>query len=125
MQLLTEAASVIARLMIQNTFSAVLKAQRLPLLACLFSQADNLTPKDITENKIHTPESWELPAAWPVSTCLDHVWNERLAGRRATLLECQAELSAKISLLRSTKWKHYSLNNIALMLDEAVNLNFS
>ena len=92
---------------------------------CLSSQADNLTFKDVTELNIHTSESWELPAAWLVSTCLNMVWDERLAGRRATFVVCQAELSAKIALLRSTKWKHYSLHNSALLLDEVLNLHFS
>jgi hypothetical protein len=96
-----------------------------PLCACLSSQADNLTFKDVTEMNIHTPESWELPAAWLVSTCLNMVWDERLTGRRSSFRVCQAELSAKIALLRSTKWKHYSLNNIFLLLDKVLNLHLS
>ena len=95
-----------------------------PLLACLASQVDNLTPQDIIHLNIHTPESWELPAVWLVSTCLMFVWEERLAGRRARLDNCRAELLARIALLRSTKWKHYSLHNSALLLDESINLHF-
>ena len=36
----------------------------------------------------------------------------------------RAELIAKTNLLKSTKWKHYSLHNSALLLDEAINLHF-
>ena len=35
-----------------------------PLLACLASQSENLTPKDITILNIHSSESWKLPAVW-------------------------------------------------------------
>jgi thiol-disulfide isomerase/thioredoxin len=96
-----------------------------PLLACLSSQADNLTAKDVTILNIHTSQSWELPAAWLVSTCLHYIWDERLAGRRSILGKFRAELIARVALLRSTRWKNYSLHNSALLLDEAINLHFN
>ena len=49
-----------------------------PLLNCLASQVDNLTPQDIIHLNIHTPESWELPAVWLLSTCVIFVWEERI-----------------------------------------------
>ena len=72
-----------------------------------------------------TSESWELPAAWLVSTCLGMVWDDRLAGRATTLISCRADILARVALLRRTKWKHHSLHNSALLLDEALNLHFN
>ena len=96
-----------------------------PLLACLSSQTKSLTPKDVTEMRFKTSESWELPAAWLVSTCLGMVWDDRLAGRATTLVSCRADILARVALLRRTKWKHFSLHNSALLLDEALNLHFN
>ena len=95
-----------------------------PLLSCLSSQVDNLTNKDVIQMKISTSESWEHPASWLVSTCLMYVWEERLAGRRAKLNLCRAELIARVNLLKSTRWKNFSLHNSAVLLEEALNLHF-
>ena len=95
-----------------------------PLLSCLTSQLDNITIKDITILNFLTSESWELPAVWLLSTCLMFIWENRVAGKRAKLDECRAELLARIALLSNTKWKHYSLHNSALLLNEAINLHF-
>ena len=95
-----------------------------PLLSCLASQLDNITTKDIIHLNFHTAESWDLPAVWILSTCLMFVWEKRVAGKKAKLDECRAELSARIALLSQTKWKHYSLHNSALLLNEAINLHF-
>ena len=95
-----------------------------PLLACLSSQAGNLTAKDVILLNFHTPESWELPAVWLIATCLNFIWEDRLARKVSSLDRIRAELLARVSLLRSTKWKHYTLHNSALLLDEAINLHF-
>ena len=81
--------------------------------------------KDVTEMHFKTSESWELPAAWLVATCLGMVWEERVAGRAVSLVSRRADILARIALLRKTKWKHYSLHNSALLLDEALNLHFA
>ena len=47
-----------------------------------------------------------------------------MAGKRAKMDECRAELLARIELLKDSKWKHYSLHNSALLLSEAINLHF-
>ena len=70
-------------------------------------------------------EPWELPAAWLVATCLGMVWEERLAGRAVSLVSCMADILARAALLRKTKWKHYSLHNCVLLLEEALNLHFA
>ena len=95
-----------------------------PLLACLSCQAGDLTAKDVTILNIHTSESWELPAVWLIATCLSFIWEDRLARKRSSLDRLRAELLARVSLLRSTRWKHYSLHNSALLLDESINLHF-
>jgi hypothetical protein len=50
-----------------------------PLLASLSSQAGNLSAKDVILLNFHTPESWELPAVWLIATCLNCIWEDRLA----------------------------------------------
>ena len=93
-----------------------------PLLASLSSQVDHLTVQDIMVLNIKTTESWELPAAWLLSVCLTYIWEQRMSGKPAKLEACRAELLAKIALLRCTRWKHYSLQNSALLLDETINV---
>ena len=95
-----------------------------PLLACLTSQIEGLTPQDISLLRMKTSESWELPAAWLLSSCLMFIWEQRAAGRMASLELCRAELRANLNILKSTKWRHYTLHNSALLLDEALNLHF-
>ena len=95
-----------------------------PLLQFLISQDSSISPGDIITLNIKTTESMELPAVWLISTCLILVWEERILGRRASLETCRAELKAKVELLKCTKWKHYSLHNSAVLLDEIINLHF-
>ena len=94
------------------------------LLACLTSQIEGLTPQDLTLLRMRTSESWELPAAWLLSSCLMFIWEQRAAGKMASLELCRAELRANLNILKSTKWRHYTLHNSALLLDEALNLHF-
>ena len=79
---------------------------------------------DLTTLNFNTTEAMELPATWLIATCLGYVWQERMAGRIARLIACRAELLAKLALLKSTKWKHYTLHNSAVLLDEIINLHF-
>jgi hypothetical protein len=95
-----------------------------PLLHCLTSQDSTTTPGDVIRLNIHTTESMELPVIWLISTCLMYAWEERVAGRKARLDKCRAELQARAALLRCTKWKHYSLHNSVVLLDELINLHF-
>ena len=95
-----------------------------PLLACLTSQVDNLTANDITLLNIRTTEAMDLPCIWLISLCLSCIWEQRMSGKVAKLEVVRAELLARLSLLRSTKWKNYSLHNSAVLLDEIINLHF-
>ena len=96
-----------------------------PLFACISTQDDNVTFRDIIEVNIKTTEAWELPAAWLISTSLGFVWDERVSGRTATLAACRAELMARVAVMKSTRWKHYCLHNTAVLLEEAINLYFN
>ena len=73
---------------------------------------------------IETTEATELPLVWLISFCLMFIWEQRKAGKQARLVTCQAELLASLNVLRQTKWKHYSLHNSAVLLDEMINLYF-
>ena len=96
-----------------------------PLLRCLTDHADNITNQNVVLLNISTAESLELPVAWLVSTCLKMIWEERAAGRTARLVNCQAEIQAQLLVLKHTRWKHYTLHNSALLLEEMLNLHFS
>ena len=96
----------------------------IPLLRCVAAYADDISPEDITNLNFKTSEAAELPLMWLVTTCMMFIWEERKAGKKARLDNCQAELFAKLSLLRDTKWKHYSLHNSVVVVDEMINLHF-
>ena len=95
-----------------------------PLVECLTSQVEGLSFKDISLLKLTTSDAWELPAAWLLSACIMFIWEQRVAGRMARLDLCRAELISKINILKCTKWKHYTLHNSAVLLNEAINLHF-
>ena len=95
-----------------------------PLLDCMTSQIEGLTITDLTLLRMKTSESWELPAAWLLSSCLMFIWEHRMAGRLASLELYRAELKSKLNILKSTKWRYFTLHNSALLLDEAINLHF-
>ena len=98
----------------------------LPLIRCLENQVQGeVTPKKVVLLDIPCPATMELPLVWLVSTCLMMIWVERQAGRTARLVQCQAELQARLILLKNTKWKHYTLHNSALLLEEMINLHFN
>ena len=52
------------------------------------------------------------------------VWEERVLGRVARLASCKAELYARLQVLKQTKWKNYTLQNSAVLLEEMLNLHF-
>ena len=52
------------------------------------------------------------------------IWEQRVMGKMARLDQCRAELLAKLMLLRDTKWRHYTLHNSAVLLEDILNLHF-
>ena len=95
-----------------------------PLLRCLASNSENSNPLDLVLLNISTSESLQLPLVWLLSTCLKYIWEERSAGRTARLVNCRAELKARLLVLKHTRWKHYYLHNSAVLLEEMINLHF-
>ena len=91
---------------------------------CISSYLPHSTPNDIVRLNLPVSDSLELPLTWLVSTCLSHVWDQRSAGKISRLDICRAELFSKLMLLRDTKWRHYSLHNSAVLLEDMVNLHF-
>ena len=94
------------------------------LKECLSDHAGSITPRDGVRMNIKTTESWELPAAWLVATCLQFVWDNRLSGKEATRNTCKAELAARLAILKCSRWKHYTLHNSAVLLEETINLHW-
>ena len=58
-----------------------------------------------------------------MSSCLMLVWNDKLAGMRPMLDLVRAELTAKLVLLKESRWNLYNLHNSAVMIDELINLH--
>ena len=96
-----------------------------PLLQCLASFHPRITSEDIVLFNFPSSESQDLPLAWIVSTSLNFIWEERMLGRQARLDVYRAEMMAKLNMLKGTKWKHYTLHNSAVLLEEMINLHFS
>ena len=96
-----------------------------PLLQCLASYTPRITPEDIVLLNFPSSESQDLPFAWIISTSLNFIWGERVLGKQARLDVYRAEMVGKLNMLKSTKWKHYSLlHNSAVLLEEMINLHF-
>ena len=90
----------------------------------LRSQDESITPLDVVTLNIRPSEGMELPSSWLIATCLRYAWENRISGKTARLVSLRVELLARLSLLKSSKWKHYILHNSALLLDEIINLHF-
>ena len=96
-----------------------------PFLQCMATHVENSTPHNITMLNLETTESMELPIVWLIATCLGFVWEERVAGRQCRLDTFRAVMLARVALLRQTHWKHYSLHNSVVLLEEMINLHFN
>ena len=91
---------------------------------CINTYLPLTTPADVVRLNLPVSESLELPLTWLVSSCLSFVWDQRVAGKIARLDVCRAELQSKLMLLRDTKWRHFSLHNSAVLLEDMLNLHF-
>ena len=69
---------------------------------------------------------WKTTFNWILllADCIGMIWDDRVAKQRSSLRKCRTELKARNSLLKSTRWKHYRLQNSALLLAEALNVHF-
>ena len=95
------------------------------LLACIASYCPGITPQDIVLLNIEVSESLDLPLVWLMSSCMCIIWEQRVLGKIARLEVCRAELLAKLMLLRDTKWRHYTLHNSVVLLEDMINLHFN
>ena len=80
--------------------------------------------KDKMPDPMCITESLDLPMSWLISSCLIYIWDKRLQGKQAMLDECMTDLMSKMNLLRDTRWKHYTLHNAAVLVEEMINLHF-
>ena len=96
-----------------------------PLLACIRNYFPNISNQDIVILNIPTQESLDLPISWLLASCLSYIWKERVQGKQASLQACRAELISSLAVIRSTKWKHFSLHNSATLLEAMINLHFN
>ena len=95
------------------------------LMNCMTSYLPDITTDDLVVLKFRVTESLELPLVWLISSCLSYIWDQRQLGRIPRLEACRAELLAKLMLLRDTKWRHYTLHNSAVLLEDIINLHLS
>ena len=96
-----------------------------PLVACLRTYVPNISTKDIVSLNVPVQESLELPVSWLISSCLGYIWQERVQGKQAVVEVCKANLTSNLTVLRSTKWRHTSLHNSAVLLEDMINLHFN
>ena len=95
----------------------------IPMLDILDSYLDNVEPADLIILNFQSSESLELPVAWLMSSCLMLVWKDKLAGVRPRWELVRAELTAKLAVLKETRWNLYNLHNSAVIFDEMINLH--
>ena len=91
-----------------------------PVMNCLTTTLDNVTPEALSTFDVTPSESMELPLTWLLSTSLSLVWESRSSGKQLTFNSFHSELLARLAILKHTKWKHYTLHNSALLLDEMI-----
>ena len=97
----------------------------IPLINCLHSYFDIISPEDIVLLNIPAQESLQLSVAWIVSSCLGLIWIDRSAGRRTRLDACRAQLIANVSIMKHKKWKQDSFHNTVVLLGDMINWHFS
>ena len=85
----------------------------------------NLAIGDIVILNIPVQASLQLPLSWLISFCLEYIWKERVLGKQAVVEICRANLYSNLAVLKSTKWKHTSLHNSAVLLEDMINLHFN
>ena len=85
----------------------------------------HVTPAKLLSLDINVSEAMELPVVWLLSTSLSLVWEARKSGMKMEFGVFKSELLARMSLLKKPKWKHFTLHNSALLMDEMVNLHLN
>ena len=74
------------------------------LLNTLSHYQPNINPSNILTLSFETDEDLELPIVWTVSNFLEEIWNHRKEKKRCSLVRIRADLEARVSLLRKTRF---------------------
>ena len=85
----------------------------------------HVTPLKLLSLDINVSEAMELPVVWLLSTSLSLVWEARQSGKTMKFGAFKSELLDRMALLKKTKWKHFTLQNSGLFLDEMVNVHLN
>ena len=75
------------------------------LIDILSNYQPNLTISKILTIDFEVEENLELPMVWTTSNFLSIIWDYRKDKRKCDLIRARADLEAKVSLLRKTKFK--------------------
>ena len=94
-----------------------------PVLHLLNTILPETSVTEITSLRFSLETSTELPVMWILSTTLMLVWNARIEGKNLSFPSFKAEVQASLLILKSTKWKYYSLHNSALVLNQMLENN--
>ena len=96
-----------------------------PLLSCIRFYVPSVAIGDIVILNIPVQESLQLPLSWLISFCLEYIWKERVLGKQAMVEICRANLNSNLAVLKSTKWKHTSLQNSTVLLEDMIYLHYN
>ena len=79
------------------------------LLNCLATQSPNITPNQVLTLIFNAEERNELSLVWFTGQFLHNIWTARTRKKRPQLYIIRADLEAKVSLLRETRFQNDSV----------------
>ena len=75
------------------------------LMNTLSNYQPNLTQTDVLTLNLEMDDPMELPSVWLISGVLQKIWDLRKEKKKCDLIRIRADLEAKVSLLRETRYK--------------------
>ena len=90
------------------------------LLNCLDSYMPGLSTTQILHLNFELEPSKEFPVVWLTGSFLQNIWSARVEKKQARLYSIRADLEARASLLRETRFK-----NEAILITEMLELCFN
>ena len=85
------------------------------LLNCLATHSPSITPHQVLTLNFDAEESKELSLTWFTGQFLQNIWSTRTKKKQPQLYTIRADLEAKISLLRETRFQ-----NVCLQIEEMI-----
>ena len=76
------------------------------LLNCLATQSPSITPNQVLTLNFNAEETNELSLAWLTGQFLHNIWSARTMKKQPELYSIRADLEAKVSLLRETRFQN-------------------